>query len=207
MAVFLPPDFGGSTPPDLALTLPRMSLQDAVTLLAKTPLFEGVDPVRLEVLAFTATHLAFETGDTLAEQGMPADGAFLLLSGEAVMLVGEDEGPGRAARLDRGDLVGEVALTQPANWSATVRAAAPVEVLKLERDVFLRLADEFPEIAQGCFRGAVRQATALSEDLAALTQRLTAARAVRRARTVARDARRSHGSSEHETMTGSEKNE
>ena len=184
-----------------------MSLQDAVTLLAKTPLFEGVDPVRLEVLAFTATHLAFETGDTLAEQGMPADGAFLLLSGEAVMLAGEDEGPGKAARLDRGDLVGEVALTQPANWSATVRAAAPVEVLKLERDVFLRLAEEFPEIAQGCFRGAVRQTAALSEDLTALAQRLTATRVVRHARTVARDARRSHGSSEQETKTGSESNE
>ena len=184
-----------------------MSLQDAVTLLARTPLFEGVDPVRLEVLAFTATHLAFDTGDTLAEQGMPADGAFLLLSGEAVMLSGEAEGPGKAARLDRGDLVGEAALTQPANWSATVRAAAPVEVLKLERDVFLRLAEEFPEIAQGCFRGAVRQAEALSEDLAGLTRRLAATRTARRARTLARDARRSQGMSDPEIKTGSENNE
>lgn len=169
-----------------------MTLQDAVTLLARTPLFEGVDLVRLEVLAFTATPLAFGVGDTLAREGREADGAFLVLSGEAVMMAGETAGDRKATRLDRGDLVGELALTQPVNWTATVRAATPVEVLKFDRDVFLRLAEEFPEIAQGCFRGAVRQVTALSDDLTALTQRLG----------VARDARGAR-----ETKTGSENNE
>ncbi len=167
-----------------------MSLRDAVSLLAATPLFEGVDPVRLEVLAFTGTHMAFDAGETLVEEGTAADGAFLMLSGEAIMLATDAEGRGIAARLDRGGLVGEQALTQPVLWSATIRAAQPVEVLKLERDVFLRLVDEFPEIAAGCLRSAEAQVNALADDLRALDRRLAAARDTRQAMKIARDARK-----------------
>jgi len=163
-----------------------MSLQDAVTLLAHTPLFQGVDPVRLEVLAFTATHLAYGAGETLVEEGAEADGAFLLLSGEAVMLSGGLSGQRRAARLDRGDLFGDIALSQPSVWTATVRAAQPVEVLKLSRDVFLRLADEFPEIAQGCFRGAVDRVEALGAELQALNLQMNVGRDRRRSASQAR---------------------
>jgi CRP-like cAMP-binding protein len=169
-----------------------MSLRDAVSLLAATPLFAGVDPVRLEVLAFTGTHLAFDAGETLVEEGTDADGAFLILSGEAVMLSTEADGRGSAARLDRGGLVGEVALTEPATWSATIRAALPVEVLKLERDVFLRLVDEFPEIAAGCLRSATAQVQTLADDLRGLDRHLSAAQETRRAMQSARDARKRH---------------
>ncbi len=167
-----------------------MSLRDAVSLLAATPLFEGVDPVRLEVLAFTGTHLAFDAGETLVEEGAEADGAFLMLSGEAIMLATDADGRGNAARLDRGGLVGEQALTQPVCWSATIRAAQPVEILKLERDVFLRLVDEFPEIAAGCLRSASAQVNALADDLRDLDRRLASARDTRQAMKIAREARR-----------------
>ncbi len=167
-----------------------MSLRDAVSLLAATPLFEGVDPVRLEVLAFTGSHMAFDAGETLVEEGAEADGAFLMLSGEAIMLATDADGRGNAARLDRGGLVGEQALTQPVCWSATIRAAQPVEILKLERDVFLRLVDEFPEIAAGCLRSAAAQVNALSDDLRDLDRRLTAARETRTAMKIAREARK-----------------
>lgn len=189
-----------------------MSLQDAVSLLARTPLFEGVDRVRLEVLAFTARHLAFAEGETLAEEGTDADGALLLLSGEAVMMASGVDGRGTAARLDEGDLVGEAALTQPARWAATVRAARPVEALKLERDVFLRLADEFPEIAQGCLRSSASQVAALGADLAALDRDLKAARDAREALQTARRLRRDRPArgtdiSKPETETGKDPDE
>lgn len=167
-----------------------MSLRDAVSLLAATPLFEGVDPVRLEVLAFTGTHLVFDAGETLVDEGSPAEGAFLVLSGEAVMLARGPDGQGSAARLDRGGLVGEQALMQPVAWSATIRAARPVEVLKLEREVFLRLVDEFPEIAAGCLRSANAQVSALASDLRELDRRLARARDTRQAMKIARDARK-----------------
>jgi len=167
-----------------------MSLRDAVSLLAATPLFAGVDPVRLEVLAFTGTHLAFDAGETMAEAGADADGAILILSGEAIMLSTDADGRGSAARLDRGGLVGEIALTQPAAWSATIRAAQPVEILKLEREVFLRLVDEFPEIAAGCLRSATSQVNSMADDLRGLDRRLTSAREARHAMKISREARR-----------------
>ena len=102
------------------------------------------------------------------------------------MLSGSISGERRAARLDRGDLFGDIALSQPSVWTATVRAAQPVEVLKLSRDVFLRLADEFPEIAQGCFRGAVDRVEVLGAELQALNLQMSAARDKRRSVTKAR---------------------
>ena len=174
-----------------------MSLQDAVKLLAQTPLFQGVELVRLEVLAFTGTHLAFQAGDTLAQEGDEADGAFLILSGDAVMMSSGQGGEvetRKVGRLDPGDFYGEVSLAQVANWSATVRAVGSVEILKLNRDVFLRLADEFPEIAQGCFRSAVGQVASMGQELRALDQRLVQARDRRRALSLARAARKARAS-------------
>lgn len=160
--------------------------------MATTALFEGVDPVRLEVLAFTGTHLAFDAGETIVEEGTQAEGAFLVLSGEAIVLATGPDGQGSAARLDRGGLAGEQALTQPVTWAVTIRAAEPVEVLKLEREVFLRLVDEFPEIAAGCLRSANAQVSALANDLRDLDRRLSEARDRRQAMKMARDARNRH---------------
>lgn len=157
-----------------------MSLKDAVSLLQRAPLFAGVDPMRLEVLAFTGTHLAFKSGDAFAVAGEPADGAFLILSGDAIAM--DESGASRdLRRIDAGVIVGEAALTEPVNWMVTVRAASPLEVLRLDREVFLRLADEFPEIASGCLRSAAGHLEATGEALAHLTQTMKEQRARREA--------------------------
>lgn len=136
-----------------------MSLSTAIALLRRHDLFAGLDPVRLEVLAFTAERPSFAAGTTLFEAGETADGAYLILDGQAVMLahVGA-EGRGterRAFRLDRGDLIGETALFREETRRSTVRAASRVDTLRISRYLFRRLLEEFPEMA-----GAVAQALA-----------------------------------------------
>lgn len=159
-----------------------MSLAREIQFLSETSLFDGVDAVRLEVLAFTAKRFAVEAGTILVSEGDEAQGALLLLSGDAIMMCtgrDGDNGAGQAVRLDAGDLVGETALMQPARWVGTVRAASDVDYLMLERETFLRLTDEFPEIARGCLRAATRQVSDLADDLSTLRQSLAARKAKR----------------------------
>lgn len=150
-----------------------MSLKTIIALLQRHDLFADLDPVRLEVLAFTAEQPEFEPGETLFEAGDPAEDAYLVVEGEAVMLahVGA-EAPGgerRALRLDRGDLIGETALLQGGVRRSTVKAATHLQTLRISRTVFDRLMDEFPEMAGSVVRALSRRLEAAGRDIAGLS--------------------------------------
>lgn len=123
-----------------------MSLEPAVALLQCVDLFAGLDPVRLEVVAFTCERREYAPGDTLFDVGEEADCAWLILEGEAAMLA-EGEGTPRALRLDTGDLIGETALFNPERRRTRVRAVTRLLTLRIGRDMFQRLLGEFPEMA------------------------------------------------------------
>lgn len=154
-----------------------MSLEPAVALLQRLDLFAGLDPVRLEVVAFTCERRDFAVGGTLFAIGDEADCAYLILEGEAVMLVHDDgEGPG-ALRLDSGDLIGETALFEPERRRTTVRAVTRLHTLRIGRDMFLRLLGEFPEMAGSVAGRIAERLGAVGDELRALTARLEDSRA------------------------------
>lgn len=152
-----------------------MSLEPAVALLQRLDLFAGLDPVRLEVVAFTCERREFAAGATLFSAGEEADCAHLIIEGEAVMLV-DDTVEGRdALRLDRGDLIGETALFGPERRRTTVRAVTSLCTLRIGRDMFQRLLGEFPEMAGSVAGRVADRLDAVSEDLRKLTARFAGA--------------------------------
>lgn len=151
-----------------------MSLREDVDLLLRVPLFETVDPIRLEVLAFSAERLAFSTGDTLVEAGAVQSAALLLMSGSAVMMAEGADGAPAIGRLDAGDIIGETALMAPGPAKITVRAASDGVCLKISHDLFERLLGEFPEIGDGMVRGARTRLSDLADDLGKLAARFPA---------------------------------
>ena len=157
-----------------------MSLETIVGKLQRHALFSHLDRVRLEVIAFSAETLSFAPGATVCEAGNPAEGALLVLRGEAVMFL-EEQGGKRALRLDSGDLIGETALIEPRSWQGTVRAVSALEVVRLRRDVFHRLIAEFPEMGELVTAHLADGLDALQSDLARLRVRLGAAKSARRA--------------------------
>ena len=153
-----------------------MSLKTIISQLQAHDLFAGLDPVRLEVLAFTAERPGFEPGDTLFEAGDPAEDAYLIVEGQAVMLahVGA-EGPGserRALRLDRGDLIGETALFREGLRRSTVRAATPMQTLRISRYLFQRLMEEFPEMAGAVARALAARLATIGGEVAGVGEAL-----------------------------------
>ena len=152
-----------------------MSVKREVDMLRRLPLFRGIDPVRLEVLAFTAQRLHLAAGETLVEADEPAEAGYLIVAGAGVLLGKRPDGTPLASRLDAGDFVAEGALLQAVDHKMTVRAASDMEVLKIGRMQFRRLLDEFPEMAGGLARAATGRLADLAAELGRVRDRVAGA--------------------------------
>jgi CRP-like cAMP-binding protein len=123
-----------------------MLLKDEVGMLKRVPLFSGVEPAKLKLLAFTSDRVSYNAGQILFHQGDEGDAAYVILSGTADILVDSETGQIKVAKLEPNSIVGEIAILCDVSRTATVRAAEPLEVLKIRKDHFLRLLREFPEM-------------------------------------------------------------
>lgn len=148
-----------------------MSLRTTISLLRRHALFARLEPARLEVIAFTAEHSAFEPGEMMFEEGEEAYEALLVLEGQAVMSVGD--GPDMA--VDVGDLLGEMVLLQEGFRRATVRAVTRVETLNVSRYLFQRLMQEFPEMAGAVAQALAQRLSATGNEMMQLATRLAPA--------------------------------
>ena len=147
-----------------------MLLKDEVLMLRQVPLFAGVDPGKLKLLAFTSQRVSFDEGEVLFHQGDPGDAAYVILTGSADVLTGSDTGLIKVAEVQRNAIVGEIAIMCDVNRTATVRALKPVEALRIGKEPFLKLLSDFPEITIEVMR-------VLAARLSQTTTELTAARA------------------------------
>ena len=129
-----------------------MDYGDAVKVLRGVPLFANLDRSKLKLLAFSSTYLTFEGGEALFVTGEPADSAYLIDQGEVEILVDGDAGEIRVGTLGRHELFGELAIFLNSQRSATIRAAGPLGVLKIDADVFLRMVTGNEQAALGVMR-------------------------------------------------------
>ncbi|MET0481951.1 MAG: cyclic nucleotide-binding domain-containing protein [Aestuariivirgaceae bacterium] len=147
-----------------------MILKDEVELLRRVPLFAGVEPSKLKLLAFTSDRMSFEAGQTLFEQGDPGDAAYVVLTGSAEVLVNRAGSQIKVADLEKNAIVGEIAILCDVPRTATVRAQDRLETLRISKDQFLRLLAEFPDMAIEIMR-------VLADRLGRTTAELSEARA------------------------------
>jgi len=124
-----------------------MSLQQEVELLRNIPLFSKIDPSKLKLLAFTSERLAYNDNQILFNQGDRGDAAFIIMEGEAAILIETENGRIEVARLEKGDVVGEIAILCDVPRTATVQAKGGLTTLKINKDTFFQLVTEFPVIA------------------------------------------------------------
>ena len=123
-----------------------MLLNDEVGMLRRVPLFSGIEPTKLKLLAFTSDRVSYSAGQILFRQGDEGDAAYVILSGTAEVLVESESGQIKVAELEPNSIVGEIAILCNVSRTATVRAAAPLEALRIRKEHFLRLLTEFPEM-------------------------------------------------------------
>ena len=124
-----------------------MSLLEEVELLRRVPLFEKIEPAKLKLLAFTSDRIVFAPGDTLFKQGQVGDAAYFILTGTAEVLVETQNGPLSVATIDEHEIVGEIAILCDVPRTATVRAKTELVTLRIAKDCFFGLVEEFPQMA------------------------------------------------------------
>ncbi|WP_439817140.1 cyclic nucleotide-binding domain-containing protein [Zavarzinia sp. CC-PAN008] len=129
-----------------------MSLNDEVAVLRCIPMFQNVDPARLKLIAFTSERLTFAPGRDLFRAGDHGDAVYVILAGLAHALIATAEGEIKVAEFAQNDVVGEIAVLCDVPRTATVRAIQDVTVLKIGKDLFLKLVSELPQLALSVMR-------------------------------------------------------
>jgi ABC-type bacteriocin/lantibiotic exporter with double-glycine peptidase domain/CRP-like cAMP-binding protein len=117
--------------------------------LVELPLLEVLTPDVRELVAASFVPVRYEFGETIVAAGDPADGFYVLRSGVARVLAIGDGGEEVSLQLLRaGDSFGEAGLLDGAPRSATVRAAADVEALRLDASIFRALVRLHPTVGE-----------------------------------------------------------
>jgi CRP-like cAMP-binding protein len=151
-------------------------LNEEVRVLRQVPLFAGVSPTRLKLLAFSSERVSYRPGDLLCLQGDAGDAAFVILSGRADVLVDSPKGQSRVAELAENAVVGEIAILCDTPRTATVKAATQVEALRIGKENFVKLMMDFPEMTIEVLRVLAERLTRTTAELAAARARLDLAR-------------------------------
>ncbi len=121
-------------------------LNDEVKMLRQVPLFAGVSPAKLKLLAFTSERVLYRGGEALFRQGDAGDAAFVILSGKVDILVDSPTGEIKIAEAEKNSIVGEIAILCDVARSATVRAVGNMEALRISKENFVKLLSDFPEM-------------------------------------------------------------
>jgi CRP-like cAMP-binding protein len=129
-----------------------LSLLQEYELLRRVPFFAEIEPAKLKLLAFMSERVGFDPGRELCHQGDPAEAAYLIIEGEAEIIVDTPGGPITIATLGANDIVGEMAILCDVPRTATVRAKGRLVALRIAKDPFLRMVREFPNMAVSIMR-------------------------------------------------------
>lgn len=121
-----------------------MARLDYLEPLRNIRLFHGCTNKELEQVARLSDEVTVDAGQRIVEQGDFAREAFVILEGNAAVVLDN-----RAiAQLGPGDHFGELALLDGGTRTANVDALSPMRLLVIHRPAFMGLLDEQPALAR-----------------------------------------------------------
>lgn len=141
-----------------------MSLPDE---LLSSALFKGLSAEQRSWLSETVAHRIYQPGDTIVHEEDPANEAFLVHKGSVEV---SRAGEGVFARLQEGDIFGEIAMVTGRRRTATVTAFTAAECLVIPQEVFRRLLHENHQFALAVLEIVIQRLAEL-ESLAAFPAR------------------------------------
>lgn len=117
------------------------------------PFFEPLsDAQRDQVISKAGTIEAYDDGEIILKTGDAADFFFVIISGEVSVVAGEGEDQIEISRLERSQMVGEMAVILNEKRTASCIARGETMILKLAREVFRKVTMVVPEAAMSMMR-------------------------------------------------------
>lgn len=125
-----------------------MALDDDIRILSGVRLFEGFSQEQLRLLAFGAENVHLPADRKLYREDDEADSAYVVISGR-IALYREGDGD----RIDMGSagpgsMLGELALIADTRRLTSAAAEIDSEIIRLNRKMFHRILEEYPEAAE-----------------------------------------------------------
>lgn len=144
-----------------------MTLDEDMRILSGVELFRGFSREQLRLLAFGAETISLAAGRKLYAEGAPADCAFIVVTGEVAIY--RQKGDMREILMveRRGAILGQFALISEGERLTAADAQTDVQVIRLGRSMFLRVLEEFPDLAIDLHQRII-------EDLEMMLSRMTA---------------------------------
>jgi CRP-like cAMP-binding protein len=149
-----------------------MSLESDAAALRKVPLFRGVDDQKLRLLAFMSERVVFEAGENIVVEGDFGDTAYIILSGDADVVIATPGGEQPVAKVGENDFVGEIAILIDVPRTATVRANTELVALAVSKEHFFKLLNNFPDMAVEVMRALAHRLERTTREFGKLRARL-----------------------------------
>lgn len=124
-----------------------MSLEQEIELIRQFPIFSKIQPAMQKLLCFTAERLTYDAGQVMFNAGDPGDAAYIVIEGSVEISVPTPAGPIVVNTLGRNDIIGEIAIFGDVPRTATAKALARVETLKISKELFIKVIRENPDAA------------------------------------------------------------
>jgi CRP-like cAMP-binding protein len=133
--------------------------EDLVETLRRFNLFADLDRAQLEAIADPDSERSFGAGERILRRGMSGSGFYVILDGEASVMLGGEE----LNRLRQGEFFGEISTLLDEPLTADVTAVTPVRVLEIPGPRLEAFLLSYPKVM---LRMLVTEARRLQEVLA-----------------------------------------
>jgi len=125
-----------------------VALSDDIALLARVPLFTGLADDKLRLMAFGAERRRLVEGQTLFREGTSADCGFVVAHGAFQLTSTLRDGATKEEGIaDYGTLLSELAMISAVERKYTAVALQDSEVIRINRPLFRRMLEEYPDVA------------------------------------------------------------
>ena len=148
-----------------------MAIDALVAPLLKIALFQGLRPLQITEIARRAERIMFRPGQTIVAADTEADGAYVIVSGDAERTKGPDLGAAPEP-VAVGSLIGEMGMLVETEHMSTIVAKTAVRALKITRAEMYEQMAEDPRLADHLVARITSRLKNLAVELRAIDQSL-----------------------------------
>lgn len=152
------------------------TLSEEVEMLRKIPLFSGIDPGKLKLLAFASDRKVYKKGQDLFKQGEYGDAAYVIVNGLADVIIDTDAGEVVVAQVGENEFIGEISILCDVPRTATVRSSDTLETLKIKKEHFVGLITQVPDLGIEVMRELASRLSKTTAELGEARRELSSAK-------------------------------
>ena len=123
-----------------------MTIEDDIAFLERVPALRLLGRDALRILAIGSENRYIHEGISLFGEGEDADGAYVVQEGSFELVVRNTRNA-ETSVVGPGTLIGELALLTEAKRPATATAREPSSVVRITRQLFLKMLEGYPDAA------------------------------------------------------------